>query len=518
MRGVGSFAAVDLGATSGRVMLATLTPDADGARVDLRQVRRFSHDPLPVSGELHWNVSRLFSEVREGLRDAERLAGGLSGIGVDTWAVDYGLLDRSGALLGDPFNYRDPRTLGVPEQMFAHVSASQFHARCGLQVQPFNTIFQLVAAARTTTWADVRHLLLMPDLFGFWLTGRAVAEITNASTTGLLDVRHRIWSRATLDDLRSIWGIPAADFLPDLVEPGTVLGPVSASVLGTDAEMVAVGTHDTASAIVAVPASGSDFAYISSGTWSLVGLELDAPVLTEASREANFTNELGVDGTVRYLRNITGLWVLSESIRTWAEAGLRVDLANLIAAASDLPALGTVVDINDATLLPPGDMPTRIAALAAAAGEPVPHSPAEFTRCILDSLALAHRLAVRQACELAGRDVSVVHMVGGGTNNELLCRLTAEATGLTVVAGPDEGTALGNVLVQARALGALEGDLDALRRVAAASCDLTRYRPGTVAGLGEDAWRRAERRITGSAGAPLVPPHHRPSPSTTTRR
>ena len=491
----GSFAAVDLGATSGRVMLATLTGDAGGVRADLRQVRRFRHDPLPVSGELHWNVSRLFSEVREGLRDAERESGGLQGIAVDTWAVDYGLLNAAGALIGDPFNYRDPRTQGVPEQVFGHIPASELYERCGLQVQPFNTVFQLVAAATTTPWPEVTRLLLMPDLFGFWLTGEAVAEITNASTTGLLDVRSRTWSEETLADLRDIWAIPAAGILPDLVEPGTVVGPVSASVLGTDAEVVAVGSHDTASAIVAVPASGPDFAYISSGTWSLAGLELEAPVLTEESRAANFTNELGVDGTVRYLKNIMGLWVLSESVRTWAEAGPDADLLALIRAASDLPALITVVDINDASLLPPGDMPARIAALAARAGEPVPGSPAEFTRCILDSLALAHRQAVRQACELAGRDVDVVHIVGGGSNNALLCQLTAEATGLPVVAGPDEGTALGNVLVQARALGALSGGLDMLRRVAAASCELTTYHPGVLAGLPEEAWRRAERRI-----------------------
>ncbi len=490
-----SFAAVDLGATSGRVMLATLIPDAAGVRVDLRQAHRFTHDPLPVSGELHWNVSRLFHEVREGLRIAERDSGGLNGIGVDTWAVDYGLLDRSGALIGDPFNYRDARTHGVPERVFERLPAEELYARCGLQVQPFNTIFQLVAAAGTTPWDDVDRLLLMPDLLNHWLSGRTVAEITNASTTGLLDVRTRTWSGATLDDLRAIWGVPASEVLPDLVEAGTVLGPVSTSVLETGAAVVAVGSHDTASAIVAVPAAGDDFAYISCGTWSLVGLELDAPVLTEASRAANFTNELGIDGTVRYLKNVMGLWVLSESIRTWAESGLDADLPALLAAAAGLPALTTVVDINDPGLLPPGDMPARIAALAAAAGEPVPGSPAEVTRCILDSLALAHRQAVRQACALAGRDVAVVHVVGGGSNNALLCQLTAEATGLPVVAGPDEGTALGNALVQARALGAFSGGLDDLRHVVATSCELTTHRPGRLAGLGEDAWRRAERRI-----------------------
>jgi len=503
------FAAVDLGATSGRVMLATVV---DG-RVHLEQVRRFVHDALPVEGELHWNLGRLFAEVRAGLGEAEqrcRADGrGLTGIGVDTWGVDYGLLTPRGALLEDPFNYRDARTQGVPELVQGAIGAAELYRRCGLQVQPFNTIFQIVAQFHngydlppTTVvnrthcddWDAVRRLLLMPDLFTHWLTGAEVAEVTHASTTGLLDVAARQWSAETLADLDRIWGVPAARILPGLVEPGTVLGTVLPDVVLTPAGVVAVGEHDTASAFVSVPASRPDAAFLSSGTWSLVGLELDAPVLTDEARLANFTNELGVDRTVRFLKNVMGLWVLTESVRAWERHGVPADLATLLAEAERLPALGTVVDINDESLLPPGDMPARIAALAQAGGQPVPTTPAETTRVILDSLALAYRVAVRDACRVAGRDVSVLHVVGGGSNNALLCQLTAEATGLEVVAGPAEGTALGNVLVQARALGALHGSLADLRRVAADVAELVTYRPG-VLDLPAAAWDAAEARL-----------------------
>jgi rhamnulokinase len=277
------------------------------------------------------------------------------------------------------------------------------------------------------------------------------------------------------------------NLLPPLTNAGELLGHHGSVPVWT------VGSHDTASAVVAVPATGTDFAYISCGTWSLVGLELDRPVLTEESRVANFTNEAGVDGTVRYLRNVMGLWVLQESLRTWGDA----DLVALLADAAPLPALRTVVDIDSPTFLPPGDMPARIAAEAARTGQSPPQTRAETVRCILDSLALAYRRAVRQASSLAGRDVSVVHVVGGGVRNELLCQLTADATGLPVVAGPVEGAALGNVLVQARAAGVLSGSLADLRSVGARGLDLRRYEPGATGGPTDRRWAAAERRVEG---------------------
>lgn len=485
------FAAADLGASSGRVIVGTLH---DG-RFDLQAVRRFPNGPVPGpgGGSIRTDAVGLMEQIRLGLDEALARHGSLAGVGVDTWGVDYGRITPAGGLVEPPFHYRDDRTTGIPEELFETLPAADLYAESGLQVMPFNTLFQLVADAHARLdWAAVRTILLTPDLINHWLSGVEAAEVTIASTTGLLRVADRTWSDLTCTHLRTRYGIEVPRILPALVEPGTILGDSLPGVLAGTVPVIAVGSHDTASAVVAVPAAGGDFAFISSGTWSLVGLELGAPVLTEASRAANFTNELGVDGTVRYLKNVMGLWVLSESIRTWQAAGLEVDLVELLAAAGRLPALGCVVDMDDERLLPPGDMPGRLRSLAAETGQQLPSDPVAVTRCIIDSLALAYRRAIRNACELAGREVSVVHIVGGGCQNALLCQLTADATGLPVVAGPAEGTALGNLLVQARAVGALAGDLTALRQVAIASSELVHYEPG-ASGVGTTAWQAAER-------------------------
>ncbi len=480
-----AFAAVDLGASSGRVIVGTLRDE----RVALHEVNRFPNGPVRVGGALHWDVLALYRGMLDGLRAATREAGELAGIGIDSWAVDYGLLDADGELLGTPFHYRDGRTDGVPEKVFTTIPADELYARTGLQVQPFNTVFQLVAAQGTAALAAAKGMLLVPDLLGYWLTGVRVAEVTNASTTGLLDATTRTWATDLADRL----GVDTRLLAP-LRDAGELLG--HAGEVG-GAPVWTVGSHDTASAVVAVPATADDFAYISCGTWSLVGLELDRPVLTQESRAANFTNEAGVDGTVRYLRNVMGLWVLQESIRTWNEAGLPADLPDLLAAAARVPALTTVVDIDGPVFLPPGDMPARIAAEAVRTGQTPPQSQAETVRCILDSLALAYRRAVRQASALSGRPVSVVHVVGGGVRNELLCQLTADATGLPVVAGPVEGAALGNVLVQARAAGALSGGLADLRAVGARGLELRRYEPGATGGPADRQWAAAQDRVEG---------------------
>ncbi|MFL1377048.1 rhamnulokinase [Nocardiopsis protaetiae] len=473
-------AAVDLGASSGRVIAGRI----EGGRLLTEEVARFPNGPVavPAAGRttLHWDVLSLYAGVVEGLRRIAPVS-----VGIDTWAVDYGLLDADGALLGNPVHYRDSRTDGVPERVFEHWPAEQMYAVNGLQVQPFNTVFQLAAEAASARLLAARDLLLIPDLLGYWLTGVKAAELTNASTTGLVDVRERRWAPEALRLLEDSFGVPARALLPDLVEPGTVVAPLRGELGG--APLVAVGSHDTASAVVAVPATTPDFVYISSGTWSLVGVELDAPVRSEESRAANFTNELGVDGTVRYLRNVSGLWLLQESLRTWRE----VDLADLLERAARVPALSCVVDVDDPRFLPPGDMPARIAAFAAETGQRPPESEAEFTRCILDSLALAYRKAVHQAAELSGKNVDVVHIVGGGVNNALLCRLTADAVGLPVIAGPAEGTAIGNLLVQARAVGTIDGGLSDLRRIVAASTETVTYHPNGPQTL----WEAAARRI-----------------------
>lgn len=481
MNAVGPHAAIDLGASNGRVITGHLR---DGV-LRTEETARFANTPVALDERLHWDVLSLYSGTLTGLKEAARVHGPLASIGIDSWAVDHGLLDADGALLGNPVHYRDRRTDGVPERVFEHLSAADLYAVNGLQVQPFNTVFQLVAAAGSAQLPAARDLLLIPDLLGYWLTGRKVAELTNASTTGLVDVRGRHWAEPCLELLEDTFGVRARGLLPDLVDPGHIIGTVRD--LGTP--LVTVGSHDTASAVVAVPARTSRFAYISSGTWSLVGVESAEPVLSEQGREANFTNELGVDGTVRYLRNVTGLWLLQESLRTWQARGLDVDLTDLLERAALLPKLRCVVDVDDPRFAPPGDMPARIIEFATETEQPPPTDPVQMVRCVLDSLALAYRRAVRHAAELSGQEVEVIHVVGGGSRNSLLCRLTAEATGLPVIAGPAEGTAVGNLLVQARAVGVIEGGLPELRQVVVDSFETRTYLPEEES----SPWVKAQR-------------------------
>ncbi|WP_026874416.1 rhamnulokinase [Jiangella gansuensis] len=470
-------AAVDLGASSGRVMLARVGP----GRLDLTEAHRFPNVPVRLPDGLHWDVLRLYRDVLDGLAAAVRAtaddgsAGGIASIGIDSWAVDYGLLDADRRLLGNPYHYRDSRTDGVAESVHRLVDEQKLYAVTGLQFLPFNTIYQLAAEGAALSRAD--HVALLPDLLTYWLTGTLGTEATNASTTGLFDVRAGDWA----GDLIAAAGLRPSLF-PPLRRAGAVVGPLRPEVLDDtglprSAVVTAVGSHDTASAVVGVPAADERFAYVSCGTWSLVGVELDAPVLTEASRTANFTNEGGVDGTIRYLRNVMGLWLLSESIETWRRSGYVEDLATLLAAAAEVPPGGPVFDPDDPVFLPPGDMPSRIEDACRRAGVPVPADRPELVRSILDSLAAAYARTVREATALSGREVDVVHLVGGGAQNELLCQLTADACELPVVAGPVEATALGNVLVQARSLGVVDGDRWALRALIRATQETRRYEP-----------------------------------------
>ena len=470
-------------------MAARVGPD----RLDLTEVHRFANRPVRTGGTLHWDVLSLYAGVLDGLRAAGRVDGGhLDGVGIDSWAVDVGLLDADGALLGNPVHYRDARHATAVPAVHAVVPPEELYRVSGLQHLPFNTVFQLAAMRGTAQLAAARTVLLVPDLLAYWLTGAVGAEVTNASTTGLLDATTRGWADGLVDRLGLDRGL-----LPPLRQPGERLGELTADVLAETGltgpvPLVVVGSHDTASAVVGVPASTDRFAYVSCGTWSLVGVELEKPVLTEASRAAGFTNELGVDGTVRYLRNVMGLWLLQESQRTWAAAGSPADLPDLLAAAAQVPAFTALVDPDDPRFLPPGDMPARIARACAETGQSPPQSRAETVRCILDSLALAYRRTVRRAAELSGREVEVVHLVGGGARNTLLCQLTADACGLPVLAGPVEAAALGNVLVQARGLGALSGGLPELRALLRQTQDAQLYLPAP----GSDrAWDAAQARL-----------------------
>ncbi|MBB5134317.1 rhamnulokinase [Thermocatellispora tengchongensis] len=466
------YAAVDLGASNGRVMTVELAGD----KLRLDEAHRFANRPVRAGGTLHWDILALYQGVLDGLRKA---GPDIVSAGIDSWAVDYGLLDGAGRLLGNPVHYRDERTAGIMERTIAELGAATLYETSGMQFLPFNTIYQLLAEGDRL---DAAHTLLMiPDLLTYWLTGSIGAEATNASTTGLYDVRARAWAWELMDRV----GIPRRIF-PELRPPGSPAGTLRADLELGPIPVTSVASHDTASAVVAVPAANERFAYISSGTWSLVGVELPAPVLTEAGRLANFTNEGGVDGTTRYLRNVMGLWILQECLRVWGGP----DLGELLAAAERAPAFGAVIDPDDPSFLPPGDMPARIAAFCARTGQRPPQSRAEVVRCVLESLALAYRRAVRDAARLSGHEVEVIHVVGGGARNELLCRLTASACELPVLAGPVEAAALGNALVQARARGEV-GGLAELRELVRRAEPIAVYEPEPASGRWEEAEARA---------------------------
>jgi rhamnulokinase len=473
----GLVAAVDLGASSGRVIVAEVGPNS----LALQEVLRFPNDPVALPDGLHWDIERLYQEMLTGLRQAARLSDRLGSVGIDSWGVDYALLDETGGLLGNPYHYRDSRTQSAAPRVHGIVPPEELYRRTGIQHLPFNTIYQLAAHSRLAHFGSARNLVMIPDLLGYWLTGVVTAELTNASTTALLDASTRSWAVDLLERL----GLPAS-ILSEPRRPGEPVGPLrdearTATGLGSATQLTLVGSHDTASAIVGVPAEGDRFAYICCGTWSLVGVELDTPVLNEASRAANFTNEIGVDGRVRYLRNVMGLWLLQESMRTWQRAGDGSDLAGLIEAAAEVPAGGPIIDPDSPAFLAPGDMPSRIGDAIADTGLPVPSSRPELVRCILDSLAASHARALRDVIRLSGRAVDVVHLVGGGARNALLCQLTADACERPVIAGPAEATAIGNVLVQARAAGIVHGDLASIRGLVRSTQELRRFEPRTVA-------------------------------------
>ena len=466
-------AAVDLGASSGRVMVGRVGPRT----LELEEAHRFTNDPVVLPDGLHWDVLRLYHEITEGLRRAVRLAPSLASVGVDGWGVDYGLIDPAGRLLGNPYHYRDGRTAAGVERVHAAVPQDRLYAKTGTQFLPINTVYQLAAALETAELEAAGALLLIPDLIGYWLAGGVHAEATNASTTGLFDPVAGSWALDLVHEL----GLPAA-ILPELVHAGDSLGAIRPRViadtgLSRNAVLTAVGSHDTASAVVGVPADDERFAYVSCGTWALVGVELGAPILGGASQQANFTNERGVDDRIRYLRNVMGLWLLQESVRAWEREGGRVDLAELLAAAAEVPRGGSVIDVDDLGFLPPGDMPERIDARCRATDQPIPASRPALVRCILDSLARAFARAMADARRLSGLDIAAIHIVGGGSRNELLCQLTADACGIPVIAGPVEATALGNVLVQARTRGLIRGDLATLRSIVRATQRLRHYEP-----------------------------------------
>jgi len=478
------YAAIDLGATSGRVVCGRLA----GGRVELEEVQRFPNRPVTLPDGLRWNLLHLFTESLLGLR-AAATAGPLAGIGVDSWGVDYALLDEQRRVLGLPFHYRDARTAGMIERAFDRVPAEDLYATTGIQTMPINTVFQLLAEEDAPSLAAADRIALVPDLFGLWLTGELANESTNASTTGLLDARTGRWARDLIDRL----GLPSRIFR-DVVEPGTALGPTlpihgDAAGGAEGVPVFAVASHDTAAAFAAAPIRDEHAAILSSGTWSLLGLELPEPVLSDAAREANLTNERGIEGTTRLLKNVMGMWLLEECRRDWAGGGEEAAYEDLLRQAGDFAGEPPLFDPDDDAFLAPGDMPARIAAVAERLGQEPVHEPGGLVRGILVSLACKYRWVLERLEAVGGREVRRIHVIGGGAQNADLCRLTADLCAREVLAGPVEATALGNVLVQARGAGAL-GSLAELREVAAASASPETYEPSPDRTEAEATYRR----------------------------
>ncbi len=491
MNGRANFLAVDLGAESGRVFLGSF----DGERVALREVHRFPNVPVRVADGLHWDVLRIMNEVQEGLAKTVRESEDLASVGVDTWGVDFALLDRDGALVSNPYHYRDPRTQGMMERAAERVTDEELYRTTGIQFMPLNTLYQLLAFEGSPLLGAADTLLMMPDLIGYWLTGEKACEYTVATTTQLYDLGARDWARELMQRLN----VPARIF-PEIIPSGTQLGTLLPEVreetgLG-EVPVTATATHDTASAVVAVPAEGP-FAYISSGTWSLVGVEADGPVTSEGALRHNFTNEGGFGGTVRLLRNVMGLWLLQECRRTWARDGHDHSYEELVRLAEAAPPFGPLVDPDHPGFLAPGDMPARLRDFCAKTGQSLAEEPGTVVRCVFESLALKYRWVLERAEEVSGQRAEAVHVVGGGARNSLLCRLTAEAARRPVVAGPVEATALGNVMVQAYARGYV-GSLAEIREVVRSSIEVETYAPESSADEWDGAFERFSKLIDAS--------------------
>ena len=479
------YLAIDLGAESGRAILGSL----DGNRLGLEEIHRFPNGPASIRGHLHWDVLRIWSEILHGLRLAARAPGGLASLGVDTWGVDFGLVDAAGNLIGNPYHYRDKRTDGMLETAFARLPRQEIYRQTGIQFMQINTLYQLLSMRleNSPELECAAALLTIPDLFNFWLTGRKASEFTIATTTQCYNPTAADWAW----DLLSALEIPERLFQP-VVQPGTTLANLSSEVAQegdvATVPVVAVGCHDTASAVAAVPAESDRIVFISSGTWSLVGSETTRPVISEQSLSFNFTNEGGIGGSFRFLKNISGLWLVQEFRRAWAADGQEYSYSELTRLAEAVTAFRSLVDPNSAVFLSPGAMPGRIRGYCQEHGQPAPESVGEFVRCALESLALAYRQAIGQLELVLGYPLGAVHIVGGGSQNRLLNQFTADATGKPVIAGPVEATAIGNLLVQAMALGRLSSLAEA-RQLVRRSFPLEVFEPGR-----REAWDEAYGR------------------------
>jgi len=468
------YLAVDLGAESGRVMLGTL---AEG-RVSLEEIHRFPNRVLTANDHLHWDLAHLEKEIFDGLEKAARRDVPISGISADSWGVDYVLLDAKGRALGQPYCYRDARTADSPGRLFKKMPFAEIYQETGIQFMAINTLFHLEAQQHedAAVLSSADHFLNIADYFNARLSGVEAAEQSLASTTQLYNPKTRAWS----DKLISTLGLKKSLF-PKIVPSGTVLGPLTGQLKNqpalAQARVIATCSHDTGAAVAAVPARGANWAYLSSGTWSLLGAELSGPLVTDAAREAGFTNEVGIGGTIRFLKNIAGLWVLQECRRAWEAAGQSFTYEELTRLAVENGPASAHISLGDARFLSPGDMPEKIMAFCKETAQPVPTTTGQFVRTILESLALTYALILRQLEELVGQKFAKLHVVGGGSRSHLLNQLAADATGLTAIAGPVEATAIGNILIQALALGHIESS-GHLRRIVEYSFPTQTFLPG----------------------------------------
>ena len=493
MEATQNFLAFDLGAESGRGVLGHF----DGEQLKLKELHRFPNGGIRVLDSLHWDVLRLWNEMNAALSMCAQKNIHLSGIGLDTWGVDFALLGRDDVLLGFPYHYRDSRTEGMLEEAFRHLSQATLFERSGCQFLQINTLYQLLSMAvhKSPLLEVAETFLMIPDLFNFWLTGKKVCEFTNATTTQFYDPRRKSWSKEICDTL----GLPS-EILPEIVQPGTQLGTLLPSVAAEtgllEIPVIAPACHDTGSAVAAVPSQGEDWAYISSGTWSLMGIEIPEPIITNQALALNFTNEGGVENTFRFLKNIMGLWLVQECRRTWAQAGDEMSYTQMTQLAESAKPFATLIDPDDEVFLSPGDMPSRIVDYSKRTGQTRPSDAGGILRCILESLALKYRWVLEKLEAVRGREIDVIHIVGGGAQNQTLCQFTADATETTVIAGPTEATAVGNIAVQAIASG-LIGSISEARETVRRSFNVITYEPQNPVG-----WDEAYERFMKITGLP----------------
>jgi rhamnulokinase len=482
----GAYLAIDLGAESGRVIAATIA----GNKLELRQVHRFVNAPVRLPDGIHWDILRLYSEIKSGIAGACKSGARLDGIGVDTWGVDFALLDSHGELLGNPYHYRDPRTDGMLELAFQRMPRADIFEHTGIQFMQINTLFQLFSmASRKSPLLDLAQTFVtIPDLLNYWLSGQIACEFTNATTTQCYDPRQGDWAWPVLEAL----GIPQHIFKP-VTQPGSILGPLTTDLVeecgAGAAQVIAPACHDTGSAVVAVPAQQANFAWISSGTWSIMGVEASQPGISEQTLEYNFTNEGGVFGRWRLSKNIMGLWLVQECRRTWALHGEELSYEEITRLAAAVRPFQAVIDPDDSAFLHPGDMPGRIQDFCRRTNQPVPQTKGEIARVALESIALKYRWVLERLEEVTSTRLEPIHIIGGGTQNHLLNQLTADATGRRVVCGPVEATAIGNILVQAIALGHL-GSLEEARTLVRSSFNPKTFHPGH-----RDGWDEAYGKL-----------------------